>query len=182
MRFFHKLAEGVNVLPMMHVVMRNPQWWDEDMARTSFEGSPHVQANDIILRSCLTAGRSLAEAYVDLDAVDREVMAKIPGVKPLALDLMRMASGTRLGRVVIAKSEPGTEILPHADEGSYADYYSRYHVVLQGLPGSMFNCGDEQVNMLTGEIWWFDHRVEHSLKNNSRDDRVHLIVDVRTDD
>ena len=35
------------------------------------------------------------------------------------------------------------------------------------------------VNMLTGEIWWFNNQAEHEIINNSADDRIHLIVDIR---
>jgi len=51
--------------------------------------------------------------------------------------------------------------------------------VLQGLPGSLYKCGDETVEMLTGEIWWFDAHSTHEVLNNSAGDRVHLLVDVR---
>jgi len=34
--------------------------------------------------------------------------------------------------------------------------------------------------MRQGEIWWFDNSVEHEVMNNGADDRVLLIVDIRT--
>jgi hypothetical protein len=52
--------------------------------------------------------------------------------------------------------------------------------VLQGLPGSLYHCGDETVTMLTGSVWWFQHREIHSVENNAAGDRVHLLVDFRT--
>jgi hypothetical protein len=55
----------------------------------------------------------------------------------------------------------------------------RFHVVLQGLPGSLYHCGDEVVQMRTGTVWWFQHREVHSVENNSADDRIHLLVDFR---
>jgi hypothetical protein len=30
-----------------------------------------------------------------------------------------------------------------------------------------------------GEFWWFDNRVPHSIVNNSADDRIMLVMDVR---
>ena len=55
----------------------------------------------------------------------------------------------------------------------------RFHVVLHGLPGSLYKCGDEVVCMRTGEVWWFQHREVHSVENNSSDTRIHLLVDLR---
>jgi hypothetical protein len=33
--------------------------------------------------------------------------------------------------------------------------------------------------MRTGEVWWFNNAIEHEVVNNSADDRIHLIVDIR---
>lgn len=183
MRYFQRLSDNnVVVTSLLSVLQRNPGWWNGDVTRTSFEGSPHGKADDILLRSCVTTGRSLMEMHGDLDATDRSQMRHMPMAKITAYDLMRLVNGTRLGRMVVTRLAPGDKITPHTDEGPYAEYYSRYHVVLKGLAGSVFTCGDEAVQMLTGEIWWFNHRAEHSVSNNSKDDRVHLIIDIHSDD
>lgn len=175
MRYFYRLTSGVVVLPLMDALMRNPRLWNEDDLRTTFEGTPHVDADDILLRFGEADGDSL-------EAWDRPALRSLPGAKQMALDVMGLVRGSRLGRVVVTRLEPGAQILPHADvKGKYAGYYSRYHVVLQGLPGSLFTCGDETVNMVTGDVYWFDASAEHSVKNNSADDRVHMLVDVRID-
>lgn len=175
MRYFFKLADNVMVLPLMEQLARHHELWNADKTRTTFEGTPHAQVDDILLRFGKPDGD-------DLDASDLEPMRTLKGAKSLALSVMQLVSGSRLGRVVVTRLEPGKKILPHADvKGAYSSYYTRYHVVLQGLPGSMFSCGDETVNMLTGSAWWFNAKAEHSLSNNSRDDRVHMLVDVRVD-
>lgn len=180
MNLFHRISSDVPVLTTLHKIIRN-DWWDLDTARTGFEKSPHQQVHDILLRCCQTEGRTLSEAYVDLDAVDREVFQQLPEARGIALDLMRFVGGSRLGRVVVTRLEPGCKIAKHRDEGAYAEYYDRYHVVLQGLPGSVFTCGDEAVQMMTGDIWWVNVREPHEVSNNSSDDRIHMIVDIRVD-
>lgn len=175
MRYFFKLLENVVVLPLMNDVARQPALWNANKLRTTFEGTPHAQVDDILLRFGKPDGD-------DLEAADLPAMAALPKAKGLALSVMQVVGGSRLGRVVITKTEPGKKILPHADvKGLYSKYYTRYHVVLLGLPGSLFTCGDETVNMRTGEVWWADISNCHSVSNNSADDRVHLIVDVRID-
>lgn len=175
MRYFFKLAENVMVMPLMEQLARHPELWNEDKTRTTFEGTPHGAADDVLLRFGAANGD-------DLEAVDRARMQTLRGVKQLALNIMQLVNGSRLGRVIVTRLEPGKKILPHADvKGAYSSYYTRYHVVLQGLPGSLFSCGDETVNMRTGDVWWFDAKAEHSVSNNSADDRVHLLVDVRID-
>jgi len=34
--------------------------------------------------------------------------------------------------------------------------------------------------MATGQVWWFQHRALHSVENGSADDRIHLMIDIRT--
>jgi len=173
MRYFHMLMANVMVMQVMDQLARHPEWWNEDKLRTTFEGTPHSEVDDILLRFGSPDGD-------DLEAVDRPVFKSLPKAKDMALDVMRFVGGERLGRVVITKRQPGKKILPHADVmGAYSKYYTRYHLVLQGLPGSLFNCGDETVVMQTGQVWWFDASAEHSLANNSKDDCVHMLIDVR---
>ncbi len=177
MRYFFKLAEGIQTLPIMVALTRQPHLWNADNCRRELDGSPHTQVDDILLRF----GDNKDVANNKLEATNSPTMAKLP-VFEQVLNIMRLVGGSRLGRVIITKLEPGKKILAHADSrGEYSEYYTRYHLVLQGYPGSMFNCGDETVHMLTGELWWFDARAEHSVTNNSKDDRVHLLIDVRID-
>lgn len=159
----------------MTALARQPEIWDGDDCRKTFDHSPHAAIHDILLRFGGKDGD-------DLEAIDSPLMARLPKAKDDILNIMRLVNGSRLGRVVLTRLEPGKKILPHADVmGAYAKYYTRYHLVLQGLPGSLFNCGDETVNMRTGELWWFSARDEHSVTNNSQDDRVHMLIDVRID-
>lgn len=175
MRYFYRLVESVRVLPLMAAVARQPQLWNADNCRREFEGTPHAATDDILLRFGAKDGN-------DLEAVDTDAMLKLPDVKSEILNVMRVVNGSRLGRVIVTRLEPGKKILPHRDVlGEYSRYYTRYHLVLQGMPGSLFTCGDETVQMLTGELWWFSAQDEHSVINNSKDDRIHMLIDVRID-
>ncbi len=106
--------------------------------------------------------------------------AALPQARPLICDLMRLVEGERLGRVVVTRLAPGKAITPHADEDAHASYYDRYHIALQVLPGVIFRCGDEAAPMMTGEVWWFNNASVHEVMNESNDDRITLIVDIRT--
>jgi quercetin dioxygenase-like cupin family protein len=81
---------------------------------------------------------------------------------------------------MINKLKAGGRIYPHADTPVHAEYWDRFHIVLQSQPGSNFRCDDEWVNMETGDVWWFNNRLEHEVVNNSDDDRIHLVCDIRT--
>lgn len=183
MKYFQQLAAGVNVTPLMNALQRQPELWDANPIRTKHPGTAHAEVSDILVRfndveEYLRTGD--ASTIVD----DREAIAypaweKLPQMRPIIFDLMRTVEATRLGRVVITKLPPGKEITPHVDQGSPAVYYERYQVALQSHPGALFHIGDETVNFRTGDVWWINNAVEHSVVNNSGDDRIVMIVDLR---
>lgn len=186
MKNFQLIAERVNVMPLMHAVQRAPHLWNQNKWRTSYEGTPHADVSDIWLRySGHEATKDLsntAPVLQDVRPIWYPAWEKLPEARPLVFDLMRAVGAYELGRLLITKIPPGGQIMPHCDaDGAYTDTADghRYHVVLQGLPGSLFGCEDETVNMRTGEVWFFNHRGKHWVKNNSADDRIHLLVDLR---
>ena len=120
------------------------------------------------------------EQIVDAhESVNYPAMSELPAVRQIVFGLMRQVEGERLGRVLITRLAPGACIYPHADGGDHAAYYKRYQIALQSLPGVMFRAGEETVNMHTGEVWWFDNSIDHEVVNNSADDRISLIVDIK---
>lgn len=175
MRYFQRLNENIPVTAPLNAIMRHPELWNQDNIRTTVPGTPHTDVSDILLRW----GQN------DLDSLlcfDRPTMAELFGFKQIALGIMASLYGSMLGKVIVTKLPPGGRIAPHHDGGGYARFYTRTHLVLQSLPGNLFICGDETVQMRTGELWWFDTQQEHQCINNSNDDRIHLIVDLRVDD
>lgn len=184
MRFHFKLAEGVDVRPLALALFRQPELWNEHRFRTTFANTPHADVDDIWLRFsdpelCTTTGNVIGD--------DRPVWFpaawKLPEAKPIILDLMRRADAWQLDRVLVTRLRPGGRILPHADkDGDYVQEPDRvrFHVVVQGLPGSLYITGGETVQMRTGEVWAFNAHEIHEVQNNSADDRIHLLVDVRT--
>lgn len=171
---FHRLAQNIDVGRLMASIARRPDLWDADRLRTDFEHSPHAEAQDIILRF---GAASVHDLHPN---IDRPAMTDL-GAKPMALQIMGLVGGSELGRVIVTRLEPGKRILPHADEGEYNEWFDRYHVCLQSLPGNVFRCGDEQIAPLSGELYWFNNRLDHEIVNNSQDDRITLIIDIRID-
>lgn len=107
----------------------------------------------------------------------------LPDILPLSkylLEFLTLRSfAESIGRVMIVGLKPGGRIVPHRDEGLYAETYSRAHFCLYALPGNLFYCGFDCVAMLPGELWWFNHRQTHSVVNNSDNERIHLILDYK---
>lgn len=189
MKNFMKLAQ-VDVTPLMLAIRRRPELWKEDTYLRDYPQGPFAQIESIMLRfpeKRVFEQEEEVEKYKrgecqfdQHESIDYPAFKILTEARPIVFALMGMAQGERLGRVMINKVAPGGRIFPHADTPEHANYYSRFHVVLQSQPGVVFRCEDEQVYMSTGEVWWFNNRLEHEVINNSADDRIHMIVDIRT--
>lgn len=186
MRNFVKLAEGIDMVPVQLALATSPLW-NQYTLRTATEGSPHRQLDDLWLRmNDLEKCRQAGGIGDHRESVNYPGWKELPYVRKLVLNLMAMVEGERLGRVLISRMKPGARILPHKDIGDdltrYYDnepYYARFHLCVQGLPGSVFRCEEEEVQMRTGEAWWFRNDLEHEVINNSADDRIHIVIDIR---
>lgn len=185
MRHFQLIAQNVDVLPLVHAVQRSEQLFNQHRFRTTFANTPHGEVDDILLRfsdPSIAKDGDTAAVMADGNCIWHPAAAALPQARPILLDLMRRVEAYAMDRVVITRLRPGKRILPHADnEGAYVHdpHRQRYHVVLQGLPGSLYRTGDETVCMLSGSVWWFDALTEHEVQNNSADDRLHMLVDLR---
>lgn len=180
MRNFQCLAANVDVIPLLNAIMRDPALWNQHTLRTQHPGTAHAEVDDIWLRFNEIDEDEVAKVVDDTECVNYPAWWALPQARALIFDLMRRVEGERLGRVLITRLAPGRKITPHIDEGAPACYYERFHVVLASAPGCLFRAGDETVSMQTGQVWWFDNTKEHEVVNNSVDDRIHMIVDIRT--
>lgn len=178
MNNFFKLADGVDVTPLMAAIHAHPELWNQNPLRTTHPGTAHSQADDIWLRFNEMANDNLT-VVDDLICYNYPAFRLLPQARPLIFGLMARVEGEHLGRCIITRLKPGACIAPHEDLGAPATFFERYHILLQSHPGAIFRAGNEQVQMRTGEVWWFDNSKEHEVINHSDDDRITLIVDIR---
>lgn len=179
MKNFQKLADNVNILPLMHELTLHPDLWNENTLRTSHAESAHREVSDIWVWFNSIDPDDLKKAVDDKEAIPYRAWRELPSVRPIVFALMNQVAGVRLGRVLITKLPPGKTITWHKDGGAPAEYYSRYQVALQSLPGALFHIEDETVCFRSGEVWFINNKANHSVVNNSKDDRIVLIVDIR---
>ncbi|MES2040481.1 MAG: aspartyl/asparaginyl beta-hydroxylase domain-containing protein [Pseudomonadota bacterium] len=187
MNNFMCLATGMDVTPLVLAIKRRPELWKEDTYLRDFPGGPFAEIESILLRFPVKklvpfedVEKELKKVIDPHESIDYPPYKLLPEARQLIMPLMARSSGERLGRCMINKIPPGGKIAPHADTPEHAEYYSRFHIVLQSAPGVLFRAGNEQVYMATGDVWWFNNKLEHEVINNSAIDRIHLIVDIRT--
>ena len=152
MRNFQLLASNIDVGQILNEILRQPDLWDENNLRTTHPGTAHSQVSDIwVWFNKLPKDES--EVINDKEVIPYRAWKQIPALRNVIFALMRQVDAVRLGRVIITRLPPGKEITPHVDGGAPAEYYSRFHLAIQCLPGNIFQTGEEKVLFQTGQIW-----------------------------
>ena len=173
MNNFRKLAADLDVSAAIAEIAKHPELWSLITLRQDYAGSAHRDTETIVLR-----GPTSADGIFDnLDGVDYAYFADLYFTAALLRQALQPLAWRELGRIMIVRLKAGGVIRPHTDEGAYARYYARFHLVLESSPDCVFTAGGESVHMAPGELWWFNHQVEHSVVNNGPD-RTHVIVDL----
>ena len=179
MQYFLRLADNVDTVPVMRELVTQPELWNQNTLRTQHPDTAHADVSDIWL--WFNEVPTDPEAVVnDIQTIAYPAWGQLPSLRRLVLDLMHRVNGVQLGRCIVTKLPPGGVITPHVDGDAPAEFYTRYQIALQSLPGALFHSGDETANFYTGEVWWVNNRVKHSVVNNSADDRIVCIVDIRS--
>lgn len=179
MRHFLCIAENVDVTPVLRELATQPELWDQNTLRTSHPDTAHADVSDIWLWFN-EIPQDPNGVINDIQTVPYPAWGLLPSLRKLVLDLIRRVDGVQLGRCIVTKLPPGGIITPHVDQGAPAEFYTRYQIALQSYPGALFHCEDETVNFHGGDVWWVNNRVQHSVVNNSGDDRIVCIVDIRS--
>jgi hypothetical protein len=193
MRDFLQIATGVDVLPLLHALALKPELWNQVTTRTFHQQSAHRAIDDILLRyNRFDSSRDdFVEAVCsEIACVTMPAMAMLPQAQNIVTALMARIGCEHLGRVFISRMAPGVSIPWHSDridvaEATFPDkippamYYKRYQVPLKNKPGVVFRTEREAVFMEPGSVWWFDNTIPHEVVNNSDDDRIAMVIDIR---
>lgn len=156
----------------------NKDLWDVFTLRQDMEGTAHSDTKCIPLR-----GPDI-KVGVDLDEEIKAYYTNFSDYFPVVLSeleyMLENMPELELGRVMLVSLKPGGHISRHKDTGSYAEYYRRIHIPLKSQEGNIFISDQESIHMIPGEVYMFNHLIEHEVFNNSNEERIHLIVDFRT--
>lgn len=179
MRHFLKIADNIDVVPILHSLALNADLWDENTLRTNHPNTAHGETSDIWVWFN-EIPENLEDVINDIQTLPYRAWDTVQPLREIIHNLIRRVEGVQLGRVIITRIPPGKCITPHIDGGAPATFYTRYQIVLKSGPGCLFQIEDEGVTFRPGEVWWINNRAEHSVVNNSADERIVVIVDIRT--
>lgn len=183
MRYFQKIASGVETLPLMLDLYRQPELWDANTARTggagSFEGT-----SDIWVRfrapEELTSREAFAEPFTPMFY---PAWHALPHLRPIVFGLMARLEAVQLGGVLLTRIPARGAVTRHNDRGRWHPTFFRTKAYLPLATNDkcISTCADESVVMQVGDAWLFDNLQDHSTENNGDTDRITLIVSLRVE-
>lgn len=179
-----KIDLTVNIKPLQAALCENDDLYGKfDWRRR--EGSPHTEMRDIWLRyndskPYIESG-DFTHFNDEHNAVWYDTLKRLPEVLEPVSAIMQKVAGNQLGMVLITKLPSGGKIYPHIDAGWHADHYDKYYVPIQNKKGSVFGFHDGEIKDADeGSVWRFDNSNIHWVNNNSTEDRVAMIVCIKT--
>ena len=166
MRHFTKIAERVDVAPLLREIDAVPERWLADTRRQRKVRCQRETLN-IFLRAVRKPLPPGAKNGNDVhESRTTRMAAHFPETLAYCGRVARDLEGT-LGRATVVMLRPGGRVLPHIDAGAYYAVRDHLHLVLRSSEGSPLAAGDETVTMRPGEPWGFDSKVRHSARNPS---------------
>ena len=176
-KYFRRIAEGLDVEPLLQLLDAKPELWKEIETRQQFTNSPHKDTETIYVRGAL----KMSPYYLlwDTGSYDYPCMEYLkPALVPLLQPILKQLGVEDLGRVLIVNLKATGQVTRHIDQGTYADHYERFHLVLRSNRHCFLTSGNWVLNLQEGECWWFNNKALHSAENNSTEyDRWHIIFD-----
>lgn len=148
--------------------------WDAFTTRQTVTGSAHVDTKCIPLRGDLSSPFALG-----VDRPRTQYAAELPACMALVNKVLAGLDVLEVGVAMLVNLKPGGRVTPHRDEGEYARYFSRMHIVVSSSPGNWIKCANDTLSPTAGQAFLFNHHALHSAGNDSDTERIHLIVDVK---
>jgi hypothetical protein len=179
MRRFLKIADNVDVLPLLAQLHRLPDLWDRNPERRLYPGTPHAAMTDIVVRYMPEADVTMEARRAEHRNVFWPAWHALPALRPLVMGLMARVEAVELGSILITRLPPGGQIMPHTDAGSWAPgyYHCKCHLTLAGA--ATVTCAGEECQFDAGSVWTFDNLLIHAISNVGDTDRIVVIVSMR---
>ena len=179
---FVKIADGINVEPVLQEVLAQPDLWNEYAERNHDPNSPHFGVPDIWVRyrkreELVTGDDFRAPHFAEF----YPAWHRLRSLQPIVYGLVARVKAVYLGGILITKIPPGGQVKPHHDRGSWhaEEMNMKVYVPLQSNDGCINHCEDESVTMRPGDVWTFDNLKIHSVENRGETDRITAIICMR---
>ena len=176
---YHGTVSGVDALAAE--LDRQPDLWNERPARTqlaAFRGT-----DDIWLRWRNEAELTSPEAYLEPHyPVFYPPWYKLKAAHSIVKALVERFRPGFVGGILITRIPAGESVKPHKDGGWHAHYCNaKFYVPLRANDRCVNHAeGGQRVVMREREVWAFDNTVTHWVENDGEEERISLIVCMKT--
>jgi hypothetical protein len=179
MKAYSKIYSDLDVSQAVKELDSNSHLFGEFNARKD-AGTIHAQMDDIWLRYGDISPLIKSGDYSSIANEHDSIWLKdLPECKKLCFRVMSLVDGERLGGVLITRLPSKGEILPHTDSGWHAEYYSKYYIPIKNKNGSVFGFDNGLIDPSIGDVWAFDNSYKHWVENNSKEDRIAMIICIK---
>lgn len=173
-----RIVQGVNVEPMLAALAANPQLWNERRERTSHADSPHYGLDDIWPRYADPRTMQDDGSHCSMWYSPSQLLP----VRELVFPLMAAVQGEQLGGILITRIRPGQSCRPHTDPGWHARFYDKFAIQIAADPETQaFHFDGHSLHSAPGDVFWFDNAYTHWVTNEGTQDRITMIVCIRTE-
>lgn len=176
MRNIKLVAQRLPVRELHDALLAQPYWWDSDTMRTADPASPHRDMQDIIIRWAEPG----TDGQFPHESVWYEPAHHLP-VKGAIQAIADFAGASAVGGVFITKLPPFAMCKPHTDQGWHARNYEKLALQVAANEQQAFHFVGESLVTKPGDLFWFDNANTHWVTNYSDEDRITMIVSVKTD-
>lgn len=167
---FIKFSDGYDLLKLTAELDKcmSMQWYDH-FNKKDYDGA----WQSISLRSASGKAHDIYSNYGVENYHDTALLAELPYLKSIIDSWQCEKESIRLLAL-----HPDSEIKPHRDPGcNYKNGTFRIHIPILTNEHVQFIVGEESLVLLPGTCWYIDFTEKHSIKNNGKTVRVHLIID-----
>jgi hypothetical protein len=174
----------IDVSQAVEQLAQHPELWDQFTLRTKeYAANVHNKISDIWVRYNAWKNydpENPAPFFLEHDSSWYPAYGKLPALRPLIFGLMQVVEGERLGGVLITRIPAGSSVAPHVDLGWHAGYYRKFAIQLKSAPKQLFCFEGESMETKPGEVFEFDNSQKHWVVNDSKRERITLIVCIHT--
>jgi len=166
---------------------KNPEFSDRRRLALVFQTSHaihlRIHNSNSKYNASLTPAEYIASQSAIIVCIDTLMRQKLPAANELLLWMYTSVNGHSLGRVMLVNLLAGGNVGSHIDPGIYFETYKRFHVPLISNEQVVFTGSEDGQNyhLPTGMLGQLNNGKLHGIQNNSKFDRIHLIVDIATD-
>jgi len=172
--FNFKLINKYDINDILKIIDSFDVEWRLDTSRQNQEYTAHTKTNTYYIKSIAPNWNKGKDLKVFPLANNIKLLSL---VNDICKDLEKVHDGI-CSIAMVVKLLPESEIRPHVDDTEYLQLTRRHHIAIKTNDKVLFCVDKECINMKPGECWEINNSKEHFVKNDSNEERIHLIIDI----